>query len=407
MSSIQAILRKKMNKKGLYPLAIRITKNRKSSYLYLGQYLNQKDWDSIKQRVKKSHPNSTRLNNLIATELAKVNNSFLEIESKMELENNLADIKNSIRNKYDKNSFFSFAEKHLSNLTKNKKLSRVNSERPLLNRIKKFTKYADLDFKSITPNFLRSLIIYMRVQDSIGERSIVNTLVFIRTLFNSAIAQNLIKKEFYPFGKGNGKVKIKFPDSVKTGLNIEEVRAIENLDLSENKAQYHTQNVWLFSFYLAGMRIADVLKIKWSDIYDNRLHYRMNKNDKHLSLKIPQKLFPILDDYRHLQQSEDDYVFPELKKVNKNNPKDLLTKTKTATKKFNRHLVSIAKKAKISKKLTMHIARHSFGNISGDKIPIQMLQKLYRHSSITTTINYQANFMHKDTDDALDKVINF
>ncbi len=407
MSSIQAILRKKINKKGLFPLAIRITKNRKSSYLYLGQYLNQKDWDPIKQRVKKSHPNSARLNNLIATELAKVNNSFLEIESKMELENNLADIKNSIRNKYNKNSFFSFAEKHLTNLIKNKKLSRVDSERPLLNRIKKFTEGADLDFKSITPNFLRLLIIYMRGQDSIGERSIANTLVFIRTLFNSAIAQNLIKKEFYPFGVGGGKIKIKFPDSVKTGLNIEEVRAIEDLDLSINKAQYHTQNVWLFSFYLAGMRIADVLKVKWSDIYDNRLHYRMNKNDKLLSLKIPEKLFPILDNYRHLKQSEDDYVFPELKKVNKNSPKDFLTKTKTATKKFNRHLISIAKKAKIVKKLTMHIARHSFGNISGDKIPIQMLQKLYRHSSITTTINYQANFMHKDIDDALDKVINF
>jgi integrase/recombinase XerD len=55
----------------------------------------------------------------------------------------------------------------------------------------------------------------------------------------------------------------------------------------------------------------------------------------------------------------------------------------------------------------MHIARHTFGNISGDKIPIQMLQKLYRHSSVTTTINYQANFMHKDTDDALYKVIDF
>ena len=55
----------------------------------------------------------------------------------------------------------------------------------------------------------------------------------------------------------------------------------------------------------------------------------------------------------------------------------------------------------------MHIARHSFGNISGDKIPIQMLQKLYRHSSITTTVNYQSNFMHKETDDALEKVVNF
>lgn len=34
-----------------------------------------------------------------------------------------------------------------------------------------------------------------------------------------------------------------------------------------------------------------------------------------------------------------------------------------------------------------------------------MLQKLYRHTSITTTINYQANFMFKDADDALDAVI--
>jgi integrase/recombinase XerD len=55
----------------------------------------------------------------------------------------------------------------------------------------------------------------------------------------------------------------------------------------------------------------------------------------------------------------------------------------------------------------MHISRHTFGNISGDKISIQMLQKLYRHSSITTTLNYQSNFIHKDVDDALENVIGF
>ena len=74
---------------------------------------------------------------------------------------------------------------------------------------------------------------------------------------------------------------------------------------------------------------------------------------------------------------------------------------------MNEALQKIALTAKINKKLTMHIARHTFGNISGDKIPIQMLQKLYRHSSITTTITYQANFIHKDTDEALDAVVNF
>jgi len=74
---------------------------------------------------------------------------------------------------------------------------------------------------------------------------------------------------------------------------------------------------------------------------------------------------------------------------------------------LNTFLREIAKKLELSKPLTMHIARHTFGNISGDKIPIQMLQKLYRHSSITTTIGYQANFIHKDADEALDAVVGF
>lgn len=79
----------------------------------------------------------------------------------------------------------------------------------------------------------------------------------------------------------------------------------------------------------------------------------------------------------------------------------------TVNRNLNRHLKKIANKGGIKKNMSMHIARHSFVNISGDKIPIQMLQKLYRHSSVTTTINYQSNFMRKDTDDALNKVINF
>ncbi len=55
----------------------------------------------------------------------------------------------------------------------------------------------------------------------------------------------------------------------------------------------------------------------------------------------------------------------------------------------------------------MHIARHTFGNISVGKIPIQILQKLYGHSSITTTMGYQANFIHKEADKALDAVLSF
>jgi integrase/recombinase XerD len=63
--------------------------------------------------------------------------------------------------------------------------------------------------------------------------------------------------------------------------------------------------------------------------------------------------------------------------------------------------------AGIDKKLTMHIARHSFGNISGERIPVQMLQKLHRHSKIEATIGYHANFIHRNADEALDIVLSF
>jgi site-specific recombinase XerD len=96
-----------------------------------------------------------------------------------------------------------------------------------------------------------------------------------------------------------------------------------------------------------------------------------------------------------------------MKKANMRNANDVLTKTQTATRKFNRHLKNIAKIVGIDKNTSCHLAKHFFASIAGDIINIQIIQKLYRHSSITTTINYQANFVHKDFDEALDPVLNF
>ncbi|MCB0745253.1 MAG: tyrosine-type recombinase/integrase, partial [Ignavibacteriae bacterium] len=128
--------------------------------------------------------------------------------------------------------------------------------------------------------------------------------------------------------------------------------------------------------------------------------------EKLVSLSIPEKAKTILDIYTTTKEKSD-LIFPFLQESDIKNPKKLATRKNTITRSINRRLERVANKLGIDKKLSMHIARHTFGNLSGDKIPIQMLQKLYRHSSITTTVNYQQNFMHKETDEALDSVINF
>ncbi len=407
MATIQPILWKKKDKAGLCSITIRITKNRKSSYIYTGQRIDPKYWDSEKRTVRKNHPNSTRLNNLISFKLAEINQSLLDIETEDKPITQVTEIKKTISGKHKSHSFYTFAESYFEDLEKNKKFSRINSERPLLNRIKEYPKAKALTFEDITPLFLHGFISHLRSnKDTIGERSIVNTLIFIRTLYNRASQQNIISKENYPFGNSDGKIKIRIPKSIKIGLTSEEIKSIESLDLSENLGQHHTRNVFLFSFYLAGMRVADVLKMKWANIQGERIQYTMNKNQKNLSLKIHDKLQEILNEYEPHKVAHTDYIFPELKKAAKT-PKDILRATKIANKRLNRYLGQIAEKAEIKKKITMHVARHSFGNISGDKIPLQVLQKLYNHSDITTTIQYQQNFINEDLDNALDNVIGF
>ena len=238
--------------------------------------------------------------------------------------------------------------------------------------VEKYYKSKSLRFQEIDERFLKKLKTALRGNYSLSETSAMNVMVFIRLLFNRAIKDKVVSKELYPFG--TGKFKIKFPETEKVGLNEKEICTLEQPE-NLTSIEQHSLNVWLFSFYFAGMRVSDVLKIRWSQIYDGRLHYRMGKNSKLLSLKISDKVSKILEQYVLDRENENDFIFPEMKKANFTNARDVFNKTKTATKKFNDNLKRIARKVGIQKKLTMHIARHSFGNIAGDSIHPLMLSK--------------------------------
>lgn len=400
--SVKAVLRKKKNEKsGTYPLAIRITKNRKSSYIYLGHQLKLEQWDEASQVVKK-HPNAGRINNLILQRKAEITNETIDDQVKKSTASTKAIKEKVVGSKA--NSFLRYANEHyLKNLRETGKFNRISADQPRIGRFKEFLKNEDIAFQDITPLLLRRFVAYLKSTRSITDRTVINHLIVIRTVFNQAINANLVEQKYYPFGKKG--IQIKFPNSVKIGLTREEVLQLETLDLSSNPAQEHARNIWLLSFYFAGMRVSDVLKLKWSDFQDGRLYYTMGKNDKAGSFKVSDKAQYILDKHRSKDYAHN-LVFPELSEVNDlKNKYAVQQKTSVAVRKLNMRLKTIAEKMKIKKKLTMHIARHTFGNLSGDKIPIQMLQKLYRHSHITTTVNYQSNFMFKDTDEALELVI--
>jgi integrase len=403
VSTIKAVLRKKPNKEGLYPIVVRITKNRKSSFVYTGQYIELKYWDEKNFRVKRSHPNSNRLNNFIAKRLSEINDTLLETVSE-DKKASIQNIKGKIKKEEEHIDFFKVAELHLSNLDNRKQIAQAKNEKGRLKVFSDFLKKTSIEIEDVTPTLLKKFQAHLLVKKELSERTVSNYLILIRTIYNLAINEGYVDRKFYPFGKG--KIQIKIPESLKIGLNKIEVKKLELIEDLTDSERY-TLDVWLLSFYFAGIRVRDVLELKWEDFIDGRLHYRMSKNSKLVTLKIPNKAQSILEKYKPFSKENKGYVFPEMKKANLRSIEDIERKVKTATRTYNKHLKRIAKKAGINKPISFHTSRHSFATISGQTINIHTLRKLYRHSSISTTIQYMSSFVHDDFDEALDTVIDF
>lgn len=438
IATVKVVMKSRPNADGTHPLILKILKNRVPSTISLGQSILKSDWDKKKRKVKPSHPNAARLNNLILKRIAEVNNVSLDLETKHE-NVTAVQVKETIKPPAE-TLFFAQAFLYLESLRDAKKYNQYTADKPRIRHFKqfildpkspansagenkkkkgtrqvteeeradafkKFLLEKDIPFSKITPGLLEKFTNYLKGCGDKGKRTIINHLVVIRSVYAHADKNKVIeKKEVSPFGK-NG-VSITFPSSQKEGLNEEEVKKLEEVALTDARFD-HARNIWLFNYYFAGIRIADAFTLRWSSMRDGRLYYAMGKNDKDDSLKIPVKALAILEKYRPFKRSYDDFVFPDLKdSIHLHDEFYLERQINFLTSRYDKFLNKyVAPAAGIEKKLTMHIARHTFGNISGDRIPVQVLQKLYRHSNIQTTIAYQANFIHKDVDEALDAVV--
>ena len=402
MASIKVVLYPRAKKDGTYPLALHITQNRKSSYIFLEYSVRKEDWIDDEQRVKSSHPNSKRLNNLILKKRAEASNKTIEAE----IQNDDVSVR-AIKRKVKPVTGAAFAPQATLYLDRLEEAGNFNvwaAEKPRVKIFKEFVGGHDIAFSDINVGLLERFKIHLKSKRGASPRTIMNYLICIRAIYNQAIKEQVVDKKYYPFGSED-KISIKLPESTKIGISLEDVIKLETVTLT-NPTHDHARNLWLTSYYFAGMRISDVLRLRWSDFQNDRLHYTMGKNNKVGSLKLPEKVQRILEKYEHLKASPDDLVFPNLKGLDLKDTFEVKKKIAYAVNRCNKMLQEyIAPIAKIEGKLTTHVARHTFATLAGDKVPLQMLQKLYRHSDVRTTMGYQSAFLYKDADEALEAVI--
>lgn len=393
----------KKYKDGTCPIYIRLTFERKVNYILIASVL-PKQWDENKALVKSNHPNYKGINKQIKSKDSEAYDLLLEYDSgkgNLTKDQIIARLKGIKRTE----TLIDYFDDYLEEIKQKKQFGHATGIQSMRKYIIMYAKKEEIRFPSITPDWLRKLDLFLRKEGK-GKRTIFNYMNIIRSMYNRAITDGVVNRDLYPFYT----YKIKMPVSEKIGLEKAEVDELVKAELKGERLNTWelAKWTWLLSFSFGGIRSSDVLQMKWSDFKNGRFYYVMNKNNKPLSLPISDLAQQALAYFKQYEQKSKGYVIPEMCKANLKDPEDISRKLRNANRIYNKKLKDLATAAGIEKNLTLHIARHSFGNISGDQISPQLLQMIYRHSDIKTTMNYQQHWLNQEKlDDAMDTVMKF
>lgn len=184
-----------------------------------------------------------------------------------------------------------------------------------------------------------------------------------------------------------------------------------------------TRRYFLFSYYCAGIRAADLIQLRWGNITGSgRLHYLMGKNHNERDLLLVEQAVEILRHYHREEAKATDYIFPLLSndaeysgyviQADKDRMRPELRhkmyqdiSTKNAL--INKYLKKIAEKTEIEKPLSMRISRHSFAHIAQEAgAESSAIKNILGHSNLATTERYMGSFDTSKTDETLRNVFN-
>jgi integrase/recombinase XerD len=388
MATVKAVLKEEPRKDGTHLVMVRIIQDRKKVRVSTGVYISPAHWNP-KGSLDKC--DWVRKDPMRETYNAAIEGLIKEAIS-LALEHRhatAAQLKTMLQGREEKHDFLSF---FLLELERIKKESTPRTHEKYSNIYERVKEYAGvLPFDRITVDWLKKYEAHLL---TVNKRNTVSKhLAFFKTILRRAVAEGLLGFADNPFHS----FKLKTEKPSKARLTEEELKAIIDLELPEGKRIAHARTAFLLQFFLAGMRIGDLLQMRWEMVEGDRIQYRSQKTNTHLSVKLVPAALKLIEPYK----KEKGFVLPFLPEGL--TPEAQQKKVESMTALINRMLVEIAKKAKIEKKVTTHVARHSFASLAwANSRDIKAVSQALGHTSTKMTENYLRELTGTEQDSLLD-----
>lgn len=444
ITTFALILNSRPNRFGKYAIYIRIIQDRKVTKVKTSVEVSKKDWNpeggKHENWVRQSDPDYSCKNDTLKAELDKIKKAYDQLKkTSVATPERIISAVNAGESsstflKIDtgkaETTMTGFAAERTQAILDAGGIRNWKKYNGFLNKLADFMakklRKKEVLFADITLEFLTKFNSYLhtlhnsRSKKEAGKMLHQNTIVVVLNIFKTLVRKGMElgyitpdKNPFLTFKYGGVKTE-------KEKLDVFEIQALEALELEEDSLDWHSRNAFLFSFYCAGIRIGDLLQLRWLNVEGGRLNYQMGKNHKTRDLKLMPQAAAILDFYRTETSKPTDYIFPfmdnhktyagAISQADRDTlPSDMKKKlfeeisAKNAL--INKSLKRLAEKAGISKNVSMHISRHSFASVAAQKgIESNKVKSLLAHSRLQTTENYMGNFDTSENDKALESV---
>jgi site-specific recombinase XerD len=397
MATVKTVLRKTKLADGSYPISLRVSKDRKSKFFQTVFRAFPNEWNKSTGSFTSKNSNCTQNNRL----LLKFKDRALKILTDLEMEKSdftLMDFENRFRivsNPVKQNVFY-FWNEIIQEMILAGRIGNAQVYKDAKHSVHLFNKNTRLNFKEITPSYLYKYEVFLRSRGG-SDGGIGVKMRAVRALYNFAIERKIAKEEFYPFKTYKiSKLKGK---GIKKALTLEEVLRIRDLDLRKYPLLTNSRNYFIFSFYTRGMNFADMMKLEWKEVVEDKIYYTRSKTKGNFMIKIQPPVQEILDFYQNFSVGTK-YVLPILLKDNLT-PSQLGNRKHKTLKRYNKELKEIARICEIKKPLSSYVARHSFANCLKQKgVSTDIISESMGHQNLAITQAYLKELESSQLDEA-------
>lgn len=275
--------------------------------------------------------------------------------------------------------FSDFVDSFINSYTK-KDIRMINAS---YTKFTEFISKPHLKLIEITPSIMNGFKDYLNDSAGLKGESPHNYFTRFKKILKEAERQGLIKKT--PADGIRFKKNSNSDDLKKQVLTTEELQKLAKTECGNKELK----KAFLFACY-TGLGFAEIKKLKWLNVKNNRLITKREKTDKKVDIKLKESLIKILGE----RKKDSDYVFSFFSKSGKIISDNAI----------NKCLKNWVKRAKIDKHITFYSGRHTFATqLLTYGANLKTVADALGHSDTRNTIKY-LNYIDSLKDKAVDNL---